>query len=88
MNTVDFKKTALSQAIEAREQEVFGYEFNIKNFEMMIERLPVAGEIPADPLIAAKHALRDDLTQRLLSERIQLQTAQLVLDVLRDQLSA
>lgn len=78
----EFKRKTIDDAIVQREEEVFGYEFNIKNFEMMIARLPVAGEVPADPLVAAQHALRDDLNQRILSERIQLQTAQLVLDVL------
>jgi hypothetical protein len=82
MVSKEFILETINKNIAAREEEVFGYEFNIKNYELMVERLPAAGEVPADPLIAAQHRLREDLTQRILAERIQLQTAQLVLDVL------
>ena len=88
MVSKEFILDKINQNIAAREEEVFGYEFNIKNYELMIARLPAAGVVPADPLVAAQHALRDDLTQRILSERIQLQTAQLVLDVLVSQRDA
>lgn len=86
MVSKEFIEKTVSEAIDAREKEVFGYEFNIKNYELMIARLPSeVRSVPADPLIAAQHKLRDELAGRILAERIQLQTAQLVLDVLISQ---
>lgn len=86
MITKEHIDSTLNQAIEAREQEVFGYEFNIKNFKMMLERLPRVGEVrPADALDAAKHDFRDELMERLVAEKMQLQRARLVLEVLLEQ---
>lgn len=84
----------LSSAIEQRIDEVDGYQFNIDNFVLMLERLPkdwddearaISERGPAsedEALLLGRHKLRDDIKQRLINERVQLQTAQLVLDVL------
>ena len=85
----EFIQKTITENISAREQEVFGYEFNIKNFEMMIERLPPADASRTECVLeAAKHDFRDELIQRLAAERIQLQRAQLILDVLLSQQGA
>lgn len=84
----------ISSAIAQREEEVAGYQFNITNFEMMLARLPSEWDTEAialreretitedEALMLGRHKLRDDIRQRLVNERIQMQTAQLVLDVL------
>lgn len=81
-------------AIEQRKEEVLGYEFNIMNFVLMLERLPASWDEESlsvrergasseeEALLIGRHQLRDDIRQRLINERVQLQTAQLVLDVL------
>jgi hypothetical protein len=84
----------IASAITQREEEVAGYQFNITNFEMMLARLPTDWDAEsiavrereqiteAEALLIGLHKLRDDIRQRLISERVQMQTAQLVLDVL------
>lgn len=86
MISEDFKRKTIDDAIAQREEEVFGYEFNIKNFEMMIERLPQPIDpAPTCPLVLAQHGLREDLKRRIVEEQIQLQTSRLVLEVLLEQ---
>lgn len=84
----------IASAITQREEEVAGYQFNITNFEMMLARLPADWDDEAraalerkeisedEALLLGRHKLRDDIRQRLVNERVQMQTAQLVLDVL------
>lgn len=84
----------ISTAIAQRQDEVAGYQFNITNFEMMLARLPAGWDEGAiairdreaisedEALLLGRHTLRDDIRQRLINERVQMQTAQLVLDVL------
>lgn len=91
---------AIESAITQRQEEVAAYQFNITNFEMMLARLPTdwdaeamaareREELTADEaLLLGRHKLRDDIRQRLINERVQMQTAQLVLDVLMTRRSA
>lgn len=91
---IDNLTTTLKSNIEARKEEVFGYQFNIDNFVLMLDRLPKDWDDEAraisergptseeEALLLGRHKLRDDIKQRLINERVQLQTAQLVLDVL------
>lgn len=84
----------IASAITQREEEVAGYQFNITNFEMMLARLPARWDDAAialrereivtqdEALLLGRHKLRDDILQRLVNEKVQMQTAQLVLDVL------
>lgn len=84
----------IASAISQREEEVAGYQFNITNFEMMLARLPAGWDAASiavreretvtedEALLIGRHKLRDDIRQRLINERVQMQTAQLVLDVL------
>ena len=77
----------LKTQIAAREQEVFGYQTNIGNFERLLGKLPT-DEKPdtADWQLAAKYDFRDDIRQRLINEVIQQERSLLVLSVLIDQL--
>jgi hypothetical protein len=82
INTTDFK-TAVARDIAAREQELFSYDLNITYFTEILKNLP-AGDWPT-PLKKAKAApkdeaqaqeiaaymYRDQVAQRLLSERIE-----------------
>lgn len=84
----------IASAVAQREEEVAGYQFNITNFEMMLARLPADWDEATvalreretisedEALLLGRHKLRDDIRQRLVNERVQMQTAQLVLDVL------
>lgn len=84
----------IASAITQREEEVAGYQFNITNYEMMLELLPSDWDAATtalreresvsedEALLLGRHKLRDDIQQRLINERVQMQTAQLVLDVL------
>ena len=79
----------LKTQIAAREQEVFGYQTNIENFERLLEKLP-DGEKPdtADWQVLSKYDFRDDIRTRLINEVVQQGRSQLVLSVLIDQLPA
>lgn len=91
MNYLTIKPTQLTETlktqIEAREQEVWGYEVNIKNFERLLEKLPT-GPKPktGDPQLLARYDFREDIKNRLINEQIQQERSQLVLSVLMDQL--
>ena len=77
----------LKTQIAAREQEVFGYQTNIENFERLLEKLPT-DERPkkADAYTLSRYDFRDDIRNRLTNEFIQHGRSQLVLSVLIDQL--
>lgn len=78
---------SLKTQIEAREQEVFGYQTNIENFKRLLDKLPTDGKPDtADWQISAKYDFRDDIRQRLTNEYIQQERSLLVLSVLIDQL--
>lgn len=93
-------KETIEAAISQRQEEVAGYLFNITNFEMMLARLPADWDAQAmaarerteidedEALLLGRHRLRDDIRQRLINERVQMQTAQLVLDVLMERRSS
>lgn len=97
MDLDQHKAETLAAAIQQREEEVFGYQFNIGNFERMLAKLPPDWTCEArdmqkrervtddEALEVGRHLLRDDLRARLIAERVQLQTAALVLEVLREQ---
>ena len=91
MSYLTIKPTQLTEMlktqIEAREQEVFGYQTNIENFERLLDKLPT-DERPDtnDWQILSKYDFRDDIRKRLINEFIQQERSQLVLSVLIDQL--
>jgi hypothetical protein len=82
------KISDISAAVAAREQEVWGYELNILNFQNLLTRLP-AGERPEGETTtgnAMEHAMfdfRSDVENRLLSERIEQNKSRLVLESLK-----
>lgn len=78
---------SLKTQIEAREQEVFGYQTNIENFKRLLEKLPT-DERPkkSDAHTLSRYDFRDDIRQRLINEFIQQERSLLVLSVLIDQL--
>jgi len=79
----------LKTQIAAREQEVFGYQTNIENFERLLEKLP-DDEKPdtANWQALSRYDFRDDIRKRLINEFIQQERSLLVLSVLIDQLPA
>ena len=91
MSYLTIKPTQLTEMlktqIEAREQEVFGYQTNIENFERLLDKLPT-DERPDtnDWQILSRYDFRDDIRKRLINEFIQQERSQLVLSVLIDQL--
>lgn len=78
---------SLKTQIEAREQEVFGYQTNIENFKRLLEKLPT-DERPkkSDAHTLSRYDFRDDIRKRLTNEYIQQERSLLVLSVLIDQL--
>lgn len=82
INTTDFR-TAVARDIAAREQEIFSYDLNITYFTGILKNLP-AGDWPlalkhskknpkseAQAEEIAVYMYRDQVAQRLLSERIE-----------------
>ena len=82
LNTNDFK-TAVARDIAAREQEIFSYDLNITYFTGILKNLP-SGDWPlalkhskknpkseAQAEEIAVYMYRDQVAQRLLSERIE-----------------
>lgn len=79
----------LKTQIAAREQEVFGYQTNIENFERLLEKLPDDQKPDtADWQVLSKYDFRDDIRTRLINEVVQQERSLLVLSVLIDQLPA
>lgn len=78
---------SLKTQIEAREQEVFGYQTNIENFKRLLEKLPT-DERPkkSDAHTLSRYDFRDDIRKRLTNEYIQQERSLLILSVLIDQL--
>ena len=92
--TEEVRQKAIKDAIVAREQECFGYEFNITNYRMLLDDLP-AGEMPEhlkspqsaeDAKEAALYHFRQDVTNRLLAEEIEMDKSRRVLAVLKKRL--
>ena len=92
--TEEVRQKAIKDAIAGREQECFGYEFNITNYRMILEDLP-AGEMPEhlkspksaeEAKEAALYYFRQDVTSRLLAEEIEMDKSMRVLEVLKKRL--
>lgn len=78
------KHTILTQALQAREEEVLGYQINIDNFALAIAHIDA---MPDDER-AEMAEFRTDLANRLAAERHQQKRAAIMLAVIRQQVEA
>lgn len=72
--TGEEQKTVIAQAIISREQEIFAYELNISNFEMMLTDQSLTPEF------------RKELNERLTGEKREHQKASQIYEALKKQL--
>lgn len=73
----DYHREILQAALQQREKEVTEYQVNIDNFRRAIEKIGVDEEL---------QGFRDQLIARLASERIEQRKAQIMLEVIKEQL--
>jgi len=78
------KQEILQKAAEDREQEVMLYQINIDNFSLAIKRVDAMPEYERKELAE----FRSDLLMRLVDSRREQKKAQIMLDVILDQLGA
>lgn len=87
MVTTEQKQADIKAAIEAREQEVWGYELNILNFKNLINSIPdnkPESVLSADTAMEhAMHDFKEGIKNRLLAEQIEQKKAILVLESLK-----
>jgi hypothetical protein len=76
------KLSILTPALEGRDQELLGYQINIDNYVLAIEKINTH-YADNDDLIA----FRDDLQTRLDEERRQQLRSKVIRDVIADQVS-
>ena len=74
------KKTILSDALVARQQEVLGYQINIDNYRLAIQHIDALG----DPDLLE---FKERLTELLASEIIEQKKAKVILAVIEQQLA-
>lgn len=78
------KQEILKQAKSAREQEVLGYQINIDNYRLAIQKI---GATQYDePLVQPMQAFRKQLEDLLATEIVEQTKAQVMLDVVTAQL--
>ena len=76
------KQTILSQAVQAREDEVLGYQINIDNYTLAIAHIDQMPEAERAELAG----FRDTLAGLLKSEILEQKKAKVMLTVIKQQL--
>lgn len=69
----------LKQALEARNQEVMGYQINIDNYTLAIKHIEASGDAELD-------AFKEQLTKLLASEILEQKKAKVMQAVIKQQL--
>jgi len=77
------KHAILSDALEARDAEVMGYQINIDNYRLAVEHIEAMTPEDQRDLIP----FRDDLQARLQAERLEQRKARVIRDVIAAQLA-
>ncbi len=78
------KKTILSNALEQRSAEILGYQIDIDNYELALKKIAAehAGESPLD---SAMRDFAGHLEKLLFSSRVEQRKAQIILEVIKQQ---
>lgn len=91
------RQAAIAAAIVAREQELFGYDLNIVNYNALLEGLPKdptpkefqrpkSGEPLETATRRAEYGFRDEIQARLIAEKVERAKSERVYRVLLEQL--
>jgi len=95
--TENDRQAAIAAAIAAREQELFGYDLNIVNYNALLEGLPKdptpkefqrpkSGEPLETAVRRAEYGFRDEIHARLVAEKVERGKSERVYQVLLAQL--
>lgn len=78
------KKTILSNALTQREAEILGYQIDIDNYERAIDKIAAehAGDAPID---GAMRDFAGHLEKLLFSTRVEQRKAQIIYEVIKQQ---
>lgn len=79
------KSEILTEALKARKEEVLGYQINIDNYRLAMEKID-REHGGASPLDAAMREFRQQLDGLLQSSLIEQRKAQIIHDVIEQQL--
>ena len=69
----------ITESINAREQEVSGYQFNIDNYALALKKIEESGDLELEPF-------KKQLEGLIKTERYEQKKAKIMLEVMKDRI--